>query len=126
MSIATWDTTISTGELASSLNPGDFVNVDGYGGFAEIQSIYEDGVGPHGHPKYRAVIKWGPSNTNIGKAKHARTGAIDDFPVGRLSPAIISEQQADDAIENKLDNMDEAALLARLAQINAQLQKAGC
>lgn len=126
MPIATFDPTVqSTAETAAMLQPGDFVNVEGYGGFATIQKVYEDGVGPHGHPKFRAVIQWGPSNGAVGRSKQARTGAIDDFPVGRLKPAIITDQQADDATENKLDNMDEVALLARMAQLKAQLLNQG-
>lgn len=122
--IATWDPAeFSTQDLAQMLNPGDFVNVDGYGGFAEIQSIYEDGVGPHGHPKYRAIVKWGPNNPNIGRTKHC---PIEDFALGRLRPAIMDEQQAADAVDNKIDNMDQAQMLARLAEINAILSQEGC
>ena len=124
MALTAFDTALSTAEIASQLQPGDLVTVDGYGGFAEIQKVYEDGVGPHGHLKYRALVVWGPQSSVPGRSKQAKTGAIDDFPVGRLRPAAISDQQADDATENRLDDMDEAALLARMAQLKAQLQNA--
>jgi hypothetical protein len=92
-------------------NIGDLVIAEGYGGFAKILSIDEDGVGPHGHPKYRATVKFGPNNPTSGRARNID---VYDFALGKLSPA--SEEQQIEA-----EPITREAIIARLAELEAQL-----
>lgn len=100
------------------ISNGDIVTVFGYGGFAEVLHIEQDGVGPHGHPKYLVTIKWGPNNPQAGSAK--RGIGIETYPLGRLRPAV--EQTAAKRLDD-IDDMDEEQLLRRLAQLKANLSK---
>lgn len=102
---------------------GQPVTVEGYGGFAEILHIEEDGIAPNGGPKYRATIKWGPNNTIYGTAK--RSLLIEDYALGRLTPA--SEAIANERHQARLEeinDLEEAELLARLQALKAELAAA--
>jgi len=103
---------------------GDYVTVNGYGGFAKVLSIVEDGVDPRGNPKYRATVQWGPNNDRAGTAKktlqvtkRTRTNAlVEDYPLGRCEPAHeVTQARRIDAI----DEMDEIEMLARLKELQA-------
>lgn len=109
---------------------GDIITVAGYGGFAEVLHIEQDGYTPppRSVPKYRATVRWGPSNTRAGSAKKTiqvtkqyRTNAlIEDYPLGRCE---LATAQTADKREREVEDMDEAALRARLAELTAQLEK---
>lgn len=108
---------------------GNLVEVVGYGGFAEVLHIEQDGYAPPRNedsipvPMYRVTVKWGPNNSQHGTSKQ-RSG-IEDFALGRLRPpGYVEEQAHEDRKHNDnidaIDNMDVAAILARLAELNAQ------
>ena len=92
---------------------GLVVTVDGYGGWATIQNIYEDGVGPSGAPKFRATVKWGANNRTPGRARY--TG-VEDFPLGKLHHTHEVDTSMDDLLN--IDDLTEAELIARIQQIN--------
>lgn len=108
------------------IRKGDLVEVVGYGGFAEVLHIEQDGYTPppRSVPKYRVTIKWGPYNSTAGAAK--RGNGIDNFALGQLRPPGYDEesqhlnskhqQQLD-----QIDDMDEAQMLARLAELKASM-----
>lgn len=118
-------TAIARADLAT----GDIISVDGYGGFAKVLHIEQDGYTPprKDHPpapKYIVTVHWGPNNPTVGRAKAG--SPVEVFPLGRLRPAHDShvEQAAADR-EAAIDTMDKAALLARLAELNGTLQAQG-
>lgn len=100
---------------------GDHVVVSGYGGFAEVLHIEEDGISPNGLPKYRVTVKWGPNNDTPGTSKRSRL--IEDFALGKCDfPNAQETNTAQERRLERLDDMDEAQLMARLAE----LRKVGC
>jgi hypothetical protein len=110
---------MATQQDVKDIAPGDLVNVRGYGGLAEVLSIYQsDQTGPNSSILYRVTIKWGPHNKTPGKAKYS---PVEDFPLGRIEPNETATQQQR---SNAIEDMDEAQIRARLAQLNAQLSNA--
>lgn len=72
---------------------GDIVTVRGYGGFAEVLGMEEDGVTPQGHPKYLCTVRFGPYeenetilNTNLpfGPYRKGNRDRVHQFYAGRL------------------------------------------
>jgi hypothetical protein len=100
------------------VNIGSIVTVKGYGGFATVLAIEElPYCGMYGQPIYRVTVKWGPYNNITGRVKYS---PVEEFPLGRLEAAV---QPSEEQMQDSIDAMDQAQLLARLAQINAQLQE---
>lgn len=121
------------------LNPKDIVRVDGYGGFATVLHIEQDGYVPPKPgqlpiPKYLVTIKWGPYNDIVGNAKrtvqltkqHRSSCLIETYPLGRLRwPNDPEEGQPSTADQEEQEQqLTQAQILARLAEINAQLATA--
>jgi hypothetical protein len=114
---------------------GEIVQVKGYGGAAKIVAMEEDGITPQGHPRYLCSVVFGPYSPNekyyaskpnprtkyygVGQTLKHKQGTVHQFYAGRLQPFGTVEEQLD----NKIDQMDQAAILARLAAINAELAK---
>ena len=105
---------------------GMLVAVEGYGGFAEVLHVEQDGFTPppRSAPKYRVTVKWGPYNDTCGAAK--RGNGIEDFALGKLTPPGYDAEQSHE--ERKLDELKEQArtmtkadLLAAIADLDAQL-----
>jgi hypothetical protein len=45
---------------------GDIVKVKGYGGYAEVLGMEEDGVTPQGHTKWLCTVRFGPYEDHVG------------------------------------------------------------
>lgn len=121
-------THVSRGEL----NRKDIVCVDGYGGFAEVLHIEQDGYVPPKPnqppiPKYLVTVKWGPYNDIAGNAKRTVqvtrkqrvSTLIETFPLGRLRWP--NEPQEVDIDTTNEQSMTQTELIARIAELNAQL-----
>jgi hypothetical protein len=75
---------------------GDIVTVRGYGGYAEVIGMEEDGVTPQGHPKYLCTVRFGIfeenetiRNTNLPFGPVRKPGVprdrVHQFYAGRLT-----------------------------------------
>lgn len=113
---------------------GDIVRVKGYGGFATVLHIEQDGYTPppRSVPKYRATVEWGPNNTrHLSTAKrnvqvkgpHRTSTLIEDYPLGRLEPAHeLTEQAKANEHQDTMDAIDHMDV-QELEQLLASLQQ---
>lgn len=117
------------------LNVGDIIRIVGYGGFAEVLHIEQDGYTPppNSVPKYRVTIKWGPNNSLAGSAKKKfhidkntrSSGLVEDFALGRCrwpnqEDEILAQNKQQAAHQDSLDaidHMDEQELINLIAKL---------
>lgn len=114
---------------------GDYVRVKGYGGFARVLHLEQDGYTPppNSVPKYRATIEWGPNNTTANVSskkkyhidKRTRTsGLVEDVALGRCEPAYEvmaqKEQEEHEVLRRTIDNSDEQELVELIAKLKQQ------
>lgn len=120
-------------------NVGDLVTVKGYGGWAEVVSVTQDGWVYHRNrppiPKWLCSVHFGPNNPQVGRAhtpngKAGRTlkypqSALHEFYSGKLTPleetdpnhpAIEAKQEE---FKAQLQTMSQEELIAQaMAMIN--------
>jgi hypothetical protein len=94
---------------------GDIVIAEGYGGLARVITIDD-----HVSGLYQiASIQFGPYNLTKGDKLH-------DFPLGRLTvhKHANGSKPANNNQQSNIDQMSQAQILIRLAELNAELQGA--
>ena len=92
---------------------GQIVTVKGYGGFAKILSI-EPSPLPNA---YIATVGFGPNNTTSGRVKYHD---IEEFPLGRLEPAITNSKASSKASKT-VEFQTAEDIYAYLAEIGKDL-----
>ena len=80
---------------------GDIVRVKGYGGFATVLVMEEDGVTPQGHTKWLCTVRFGPYENQVGYVPFGpvRKGVRDrvhQFYSGKLKNIYELDEDADD------------------------------
>jgi hypothetical protein len=129
-------------EVKHGIYIGAIVNVQGYGGRAKVLNMEQDGctpptlANPQGHPKWLCSVVFGPYSHQTGTisrfngknngqtAKRGTPGLaspIHQFYAGKLTNVLDTPEARPEDLQDKVDSMDKAALLARLAEINAKL-----
>jgi hypothetical protein len=93
---------------------GQLVTAEGYGGFAKILCIDAGYL----ENTYIATVKFGVNNSRTGRA---RSTDVYEFPLGKLTPTNTKTTKQ----EHPLEVFAHEQLLARLADIDAELQQIG-
>jgi hypothetical protein len=104
----------------SSLNVGDIVTVRGYGGWAEVLNLVEDGLAFGMYPKYIATVRFGVHDKQVGCSKQARRFPME-FGSGRLTKVCNADGEEPGKERGKsIDDMSEEELIALLDDIEAR------
>lgn len=127
---------------------GAIVNVQGYGGRAKVLNMEVDSYTPQGHPKYLCSVVFGPYSQQTGTVtlfngkKNGHTvkrgtpgvsNPIHQFYASKLTN-VLDEPTSntpgtttnhEQLLQETIDGMDKAAIMARLAELNAKLQEVG-
>ena len=107
---------------------GDIVTVRGYGGYAEVLSMEEDGITPQGHPKYLCTVRFGPYDEMhdklhvdlpFGPVRKKSRDRVHQFYAGRLKN-IFSDAEEQHGIGKAKKNAEQSAA-ARDAELKATL-----
>jgi hypothetical protein len=108
---------------------GDIVTVRGYGGMAEVMAMEEDGITPHGYPKYLCTVRFGAYEENetlkkinlpYGPYLKGPRERVHQFYAGRLTNAFPEQVESDYEREMREVEEEIAELKALIAQKEAK------